>query len=87
MKIKSIKAENFKSFSEVELNDFLPLNFIFGFNNSGKSNLLRLIETIFSRKIDTDETKYQDSEGNTIIRSTSEKVNWWSGIIEDHNYN
>jgi AAA15 family ATPase/GTPase len=84
MKITSIALSNFKSFSQMGKVDFLDINFIFGFNNSGKSNLLKFIETVFSRKVNAESTTYQNNEGETKTRTTLERVNFWEGIIENH---
>ena len=84
MKITSITVANFKSFSKTEKLEFFGINFIFGFNNSGKSNLLKLIDTIFSRKIISESTEYETKDG-TAIRVKEEKGNFWEGIIENHN--
>lgn len=81
MKIKSISTENFKSLAKLEIDSFLEINFVFGFNNSGKSNLLKLIETIFSRKLDIVAVS-----GDFGQRTTVNKSDFWDGVIQRHNH-
>jgi len=84
MKIQSVEVKNFKSLSSLKVSGFKNANFIFGFNNSGKSNFLKFLEILFSRKtIETSES-YVDDEG---IKRTRRKVEantpFWEGYIYD----
>jgi predicted ATP-dependent endonuclease of OLD family len=47
--IKSIKIKNLLSFDELIINDFKDINCIVGINNSGKSNLLKLIRFFYNK--------------------------------------
>jgi len=49
MGIKSIKIKNLLSFDELTINDFKDINCIVGRNNSGKSNLLKLIRFFYDK--------------------------------------
>jgi len=49
MGIKSIKIKNLLSFDELIIKDFKDINCIVGRNNSGKSNLLKLIRFFYNR--------------------------------------
>lgn len=48
MKIISVHARNFRSLKSVDVNGFGPLNVFIGKNNSGKSNILSVIEALLS---------------------------------------
>ncbi|MFM0693959.1 AAA family ATPase [Paraburkholderia graminis] len=48
MKIIAVHARNFRSLKSVDVNGFGPLNVFIGKNNSGKSNILSVIETLLS---------------------------------------
>ncbi|MCB4777783.1 MAG: retron Eco8 family effector endonuclease [Sulfurovum sp.] len=49
MSIKSIKIKNLLSFDELIIDDFKDINCIVGRNNSGKSNLLKLIRFFYNK--------------------------------------
>ncbi len=49
MSIKSIKIKNLLSFDELIIDNFKDINCIIGKNNSGKSNLLKLIRFFYNR--------------------------------------
>lgn len=49
MGIKSIKIKNLLSFDELIIRDFKDINCIVGRNNSGKSNLLKLIRFFYNK--------------------------------------
>jgi len=75
--IKSIKIKNLLSFDELIINDFKDVNCIVGRNNSGKSNLLKLIR-FFYKKLEgkrelppTLNSKYSAFGTITIIYDTS----------------
>lgn len=77
MSIKSIKIKNLLSFDELIINDFKDINCIVGRNNSGKSNLLKLIR-FFYNKLEgkrelppTLNSKYSAFGTITIIYDTS----------------
>lgn len=47
--IKSIKIKNLLSFNELFINDLKDVNCIVGINNTGKSNLLKLLKYFYNR--------------------------------------
>ena len=49
MSIKSIKIKNLLSFDELIIDDFEDINCIVGKNNTGKSNLLKLIKFFYNK--------------------------------------
>ena len=49
MSIKSIKIKNLLSFDELIIDDFEDINCIIGKNNTGKSNLLKLIKFFYNK--------------------------------------
>ena len=49
MSIKSIKIKNLLSFDELIINDIKDINCIVGKNNTGKSNLLKLIRYFYNK--------------------------------------
>jgi len=49
MSIKSIKIKNLLSFDDLTIKDFKDINCIVGINNSGKSNLLKLIRFFYDK--------------------------------------
>jgi len=75
--IKSIKIKNLLSFDELIINDFKNINCIVGRNNSGKSNLLKLIRFFYHKLEDKRElpptlnSKYSTFGTITIIYDTS----------------
>lgn len=73
MKIKKIKIENFLSFSGATVNQLSNFNMFYGYNNSGKSNLLKFIELLFSRKT-ASEIQSSDRKSTGIF---------WDGVIEN----
>jgi len=90
MLIQSLEISNYKSLSKQTIEDFSSVNMIYGHNNSGKSNILKLIHLIFKRKI--------SPEGNVVVpeQSSSQggllpeekfmeksQSNWWEGIIQN----
>jgi len=49
MSIKSIRIKNLLSYDELIINDFKDINCIVGRNNTGKSNLLKLIRFFYNK--------------------------------------
>lgn len=71
MKIRKIHVENYKSFKDVTLSDMSFINMVYGYNNSGKSNVLKFLDLLFSPK--------EDPERKTSGASPT----FWSGIINN----
>ncbi|EEL8094508.1 AAA family ATPase, partial [Salmonella enterica] len=49
MGIKSIKIKNLLSYDEIHISDIKDINCIIGRNNTGKSNLLKLIRFFYTK--------------------------------------
>lgn len=83
MKIKTIGIKNFKSLVVAQANNFSENNIVFGYNNSGKSNLIQLLHLIFCRKTDFKEIIYEEEDGQKRIenRLTEGVSNFWQGKI------
>jgi len=71
MRLRRIHIENYKSFEDVALSDLSNINMIYGYNNTGKSNVLKFLALIFSPKEDPEKA----AGGVT--------PNFWKGIIKD----
>ena len=84
LQIKYLKVENFKSLVKVNAVGFSNMNFIHGYNNSGKSNLLKFLELLFSNKTFTSTEEYYDDNN---IKRTRKKIDattpFWNGYIYD----
>ena len=50
MQIKKLKIENFRNFDNIEISFDETCNFIVGENNLGKSNILNLLNTVFTKR-------------------------------------
>jgi len=73
MKLESLKVDGFKSLVNTSLSSIANLNMLYGYNNSGKSNILKFIELIFR-------AKKQNGD------SSSELLNFWDGIVENASF-
>jgi AAA15 family ATPase/GTPase len=56
MYISAFSISGYRSLRDVEIKDMLPICIFHGLNNSGKSNILSAMETIFRRKLVVEET-------------------------------
>lgn len=85
MKIKKLRITNFKSLVDVTIEDLSQINMIYGQNNSGKSNILKFIDLLFSGKIPlVPETKVDESRGVIIPKIVEERSsNFWEGMISN----
>lgn len=85
MKIKRLRIQNFKSIIDETLEDFTKINMLYGHNNSGKSNILKFIELLFSPKVDEGgATGIDSSRISGDIKTPPKQVTpFWSGIIEN----
>mgnify|MGYP000884304636 CR=1 FL=1 len=72
MKLSKIRIENFCSCAdvEIELNDFTP---IIGYNNAGKSNILRAISWLL-RKSSLPPSKFTNVAKKVLITGTIENA-------------
>jgi len=93
MIIKEIQISNFKSIVNQKIEKLTQVNMIYGYNNSGKSNLLKFINLIFSRKIAADNFTKLDQSRLTDFQlqnlNSNDDVpsgNFWEGIIANSPY-
>lgn len=84
MQITHLKAKNFKSLVDINATGFSSINFIHGYNNSGKSNFLKFLELLFSRKTTMIPEDYIDEFGIPRTRRKIATYNsFWNGYIYD----
>ncbi len=86
MLIQSLTLRNFKSFgananpTDDEITSFSGINMLFGYNNSGKSNLLKFLITLFQSK--SSQESYS-VEGEGVIVKPDDDVYFWKGSISN----
>ena len=90
MYISSFAISGYRSLKKVEITEMLPVCIFHGLNNSGKSNILSAIETIFRRKILVEDTTFsevhEDAEVTKVEEVTKklERVgSFWHGRISE----
>ncbi|MDD1443565.1 AAA family ATPase [Dolichospermum sp. ST_sed3] len=83
MRITLIEASNFKSFDTVSIDHLKNINLLFGYNNSGKSNLLQLLHLIFKRKAGGGIVNVEQADGTMkpVSRYREGVTNFWDGDI------
>ncbi len=87
MQIKNIRIQDFKSIVDKKLDKLSDVNMIFGHNNSGKSNVLKFLQLIFSSKIpNLSSTTVDQSRGISFDVPNESPKNFWEGIIENQPY-
>jgi predicted ATP-dependent endonuclease of OLD family len=70
MILKSLKIDGFKSLVNTSLSNTSSLNMLYGYNNSGKSNILKIIDLVFRSKRQSD----------------SGYVNFYTGYVENSGF-
>jgi len=90
MYISSFAISGYRSLKKVEITKMLPVCIFHGLNNSGKSNILSAIETIFRRKIlveDTTLSEVQEDAEVTKFEEVTKKLervgSFWHGRISE----
>ena len=90
MFISSFAISGYRSLKKVEITKMLSVCIFHGLNNSGKSNILSAIETIFRRKIlveDTTFTEVQEDAEVTKSEEVTKKLervgSFWHGRISE----
>lgn len=90
MFISSFAISGYRSLKKVEITKMLPVCIFHGLNNSGKSNILSAIETIFRRKIlveDTIFSEFQKDTEATKVEEVTKKLervgSFWQGKITE----
>ena len=90
MYISSFAISGYRSLKKVEITKMLSVCIFHGLNNSGKSNILSAIETIFRRKILVEDTTFSEVQKDTEVTKVEEVtkkhervVSFWQGRITE----
>ncbi|MBE0539185.1 MAG: AAA family ATPase [Ignavibacterium sp.] len=83
MRIIDISVTNFKSFARLDKLKLTKVNMVFGLNNSGKSNLLKLIEIIFRVKRNPESITQAIVDEKLATYTNVSEGNFWLGWIEN----
>jgi predicted ATPase len=75
MYISGLSISGYRSLKDVEIRDMLPVCIFHGLNNSGKSNILSALETLFRRKEVVEETVVSE------VTTHKRKGSFWQGRI------
>jgi AAA15 family ATPase/GTPase len=81
MYISSFAISGYRSLKDVEIKAMLPICILHGLNNSGKSNILSALETIFRRKVLLEETTTAD------VTTHTREGSFWQGRITGFAHN
>lgn len=81
MKIQKFKIDGYKSLKNIDVTALATINMLYGYNNSGKSNILKALELIFKKKSDpgSSQVRVRGEQGD----SGMELGSFSKGIIED----
>lgn len=83
MKINSIKIKNFRNLDNIQISFHPDVNYIIGENNIGKSNLLFLMNVLFSGK-GFDENDFINTDDPIEVELSLELVNEEIGFFSDY---
>lgn len=75
MYISSLSISGYRSLKDVNISGMLPVCIFHGLNNSGKSNILSAMETIFRRKVLVEETTVAE------VTKHEREGSFWQGRI------
>jgi len=81
MYISALSISGYRSLKDIEIKNMLPICIFHGLNNSGKSNILSAIETIFRRKLIVEETTTAD------VTTHTREGSFWQGRITEFAHN
>jgi AAA15 family ATPase/GTPase len=81
MYISALSISGYRSLKDVEIKGMLPICIFHGLNNSGKSNILSAIETVFRRNLVVEETTTAD------VTTHKREGSFWQGRITDFAHN
>jgi len=81
MNLKSIEIKNFKSLKDVKVGNLTKINLFYGYNNSGKSNILNFIEILFRGKTEETEEAYEENGEIITRRRVVAKTPFYEGYI------
>lgn len=73
MKISKLYVNNFRSLVDFSVDEFDATTIFYGQNNAGKSNILRILELIFERKVQSSDNEFTDAKNfyEGVIRGFS----------------
>ncbi len=77
MYISSFNISGYRSLKDVKIPGMLPVCIFHGLNNTGKSNILAALETIFRRKLSIDET----TTAAGVTSPGAKESSFWHGQI------
>ncbi|HLF24947.1 MAG TPA: AAA family ATPase [Anaerolineae bacterium] len=83
MYIRQLRVTNYRSLKEVSIGSLSSLVVFYGENDSGKSNILALLEHVFKQKYEEDVTEV--SKGESLIQKRPS--GFWRGVIDDFSDN
>lgn len=81
MYVSSLSISGYRSLKDVEIKGMRPICIFHGLNNSGKSNILSALETLFRRKLLVEETTTGD------VTTHRRKGSFWQGRITNFTHN
>lgn len=81
IKLKELKVKSFKSLINTEIKEFGEVNMFYGFNNSGKSNIFRFLDLLFTKKIKIEAIEVGEESEELI-----DEIDFWNGVIYDKPY-
>lgn len=83
MKLEEVKVKNFKSLIDTHIKTFGDTNMFYGFNNSGKSNIFKFLQLVFSKKKEIVIVEVEESESKKSTSRLENEVDFWKGYIYD----
>ena len=81
MRIKTLQIKNFRSLRELQTPSLSSTVVFHGPNNTGKSNILLALETIFASKVATTDVILPESEDDSTSLEPHRKTPFWNGRI------
>lgn len=81
MYISSFNISGYRSLKDIQIPRMRPVCIFHGLNNSGKSNILSAIETIFRRKLVVEETTIDQATKSEQVTKHEREGNFWKGRI------
>ena len=84
IKLKSLNVKNYKSLIDTKIEDFGDVNMFYGFNNSGKSNVFKFLQLLFTKKKEIQSVEVKDEDSVVTKKATTHLVSekdFWNGYI------
>ena len=90
IKIKEIEVKNFKSLINTKVDSFDSINMFYGFNNSGKSNIFRFLELLFTKKKELQVVTVEEEGDSAFMKKSKDTLvntaDFWNGYIYDESF-